>query len=367
METQYLNQTNFKQENNFHLLESKNNYSSKLLSIIFQLSLWFFMIYTLFHPDVFPILGIIYFIYLINEFNSNTCKFIFNKKSTNSIYNKLKEIFSIAPCIKLSCECFHYEKHLEERRTEKGEIVKEEVERKHTTYNTSEYFPYYSFRDTSGLFKIDLDSEIFRNKNYIQLHLDTIISFADAISYSDYQIYKNNFISVNRGRDQNIDFKEQFFIPNLSKVNLIKIKDTEPFYVNGFFFFLCVILTMGVPYELLLDNISIVGKFQIKKSISTRYNLNSVEFENMYGNSIPSIKLGENEFNFIPEDYGHFNENMDINLPTLEEIENAKVYESQVKYPVFDDGQEPAPINYEENPVDLPTEEEIKNFKKKNQ
>ena len=62
METQYLNQTNFKQENNFHLLESKNNYSSKLLSIIFQLSLWFFMIYTLFHPDVFPILGIIYFI-----------------------------------------------------------------------------------------------------------------------------------------------------------------------------------------------------------------------------------------------------------------------------------------------------------------
>ena len=40
----------------------------------------------------------------------------------------------------------------------------------------------------------------------------------------------------------------------------------------------------------------------------------------MYGNLIPSIKLGKDEFNFTPDDYGHIDENVEVNLPTLEEI-----------------------------------------------
>lgn len=369
METQPLTQPNYRQQNNFQIIKSKNNYSSKIFSIILQLFLWFFMIYTICNPNLLPILGVIYFIYLIVEFTSNTCKFVFNKKSTNSIYNKLRETFSMSPSIKLSCQCYHYEKKLEEIKDEKGRIFQQEIQTKHTTYNTSIFFPYYSFRDTSGLFKIDLDSDLFRNKNYIQLQLDTIIYFADAISYSDYQYFKNNFIYENRPKDQYFDFKEEFSIPNLSKINLIKIKQDEPFYVNGFIFFLCVIFTIGVPYELLLDNISIKGKFQIKKMISTRYNLNSIEYENMYGNSNPSIKLGENEFNFIPEEFGNYNQNMEVNLPTLEEIENAKVYENKVNYPVFDDEAAPSSsFNYEQSPNnDLPSEEEINRFRKKNE
>ena len=363
MEQQPFMQGNYRQENHFEIINNKNNLSSKSLLILCQLFLWLFILLTLVYKSLVPFLGLSYIIYIITQLGSNTSSFLLNKKSTNSIYNKLKEVFSSAPTIKLSCTCYHFERHLEDRRDKNGNIITEEVERKVTTYNGSEYFPYYSFRDISGLFRIDLNSDIFKNKNYIQLNLDTIISFADTISYSDYQAFKNNYIYQNRQRDDKMDFHEDFCIPNLSTINLIKIKyDEEPFYVNFLIFLLCVILTMGIPYQLLLDNISIVGKFQIKKIISTRYNLNSVEYNNMYGQSIPSIKLGKNEFNFIPEDYGNVDQNMEVNLPTLEEIEKAKVYENKIQYPIFDDGSDAAPISNFQN--DLPTEEELYKHKK---
>ena len=351
---------NFKQENNFQVNNNQNNIAKKFLPITFQLFLWFFAIFTISNKGAFPILIIIYFFYLIIEFTSNTSFFLLNKKSTNSIYYKLKEFFSTAPVVKISCECFHIEKQLVESKDENGKKITQYIDRKVVTYNGSEYFPYYSFRDTSGLFKIDLNSDIFKNKTYIKLNLEKVISFADAISFSDYQNFKNNFIYQNSHRDEKMDFHEDFSIPNLSKTNLIKIRDNEPFYVNFLFFFLCVILTMGIPYELLLDQISIEGKFQIKKMISTRYNLNSIEYDNIYGMSIPAIKLGINEFNFIPEEYGHIDQNMEINLPTLEEIENAKIYQSKVNYPIFDEGPGPIP----NDPNDLPTQEELYKFKK---
>ena len=56
---------------------------------------------------------------------------------------------------------------------------------------------------------------------------------------------------------------------------------------------------------------------------------------------------------------------MEVNLPTLEEIEKAKAYENSIQYPIFDDGNEPAPSPDFSN--DLPTEEELYKNKKKNE
>ena len=114
---------------------------------------------------------------------------------------------------------------------------------------------------------------------------------------------------------------------------------------------------MALPYEIMLNNISIEGKYQIKKIISTRYNLNGNQYDDMYRNLIPSIKLGKNIYNFNSEDYGYYNQDADINLPSLEEIENAKQYEEEIKKPIFDD--------HSNDDLDLPTEEEI-NFLNKN-
>ena len=374
MEQQPFIQQNYKQQNNFQLLNNQNNSFVKTLHIILQVLLWLMILFTLVNKDLFPLLIVMYIIYLIIELTSHTSRFLLNKSSTNFIYNKLKEIFSSAPTFKLSCECYHYERGIEERKDNKGHIIKVEVTNRITTYRCSEFFPYYSFRDISGLFKIDLNSDVLRNKNYIKLDIDTKIGFADTISCSDYEAFKAHFMNANRYKDEKMDFKEEINIPNLSRTNLIKIKDEEPFYANFLIFLICVIFTMGVPFEIMFVNISIDGKFQIHKIVSTRYNLNDMNYNNMYGNLIPSIKLGNNEFNFTPEDYGYIDKNVEVNLPTLEEIENAKKYENQIKYPVFDDnnnfnnninnnltGEPPAPI-YEN---DLPTEEEVYGYNKR--
>ena len=356
MEQQPLFHPNYAQENQFSLKEKKNTISSHIILIICQILVWGFLIYTLIYHDFYPILIIAYILYIIIELCSHTSFFLLNKKSTNSIYNKLKELFSSPPVLQLSVSCYHYEKRLEQKKNKEGQNVEVEVQERIETYKERREFPFYSFRDISGLFKVDLDNEIYRNKTYIKLTLDTVISFADSISYYDYQIFKNNFIDGNKLRDENIDFHENFYISNLSRNNLIRIKDEEPFYVNYFFFFLCTIFTMALPYEIMLDNISIEGKYQIKKIISTRYNLNTYEYDGMYGYSIPSIKLGSDTYNFTSDDYGYFDQNAEINLPTLDEIENAKQYEEQIKKPIFDDHSLDETNN---NNLDLPTQEEI--------
>ena len=235
-----------------------------------------------------------------------------------------------------------------------GKIFEEEITEKVETYRERKDFPFYSFRDISGLFKIDLDNEIYRNKTYIKLTLDTVISFADSISYYDYQTFKNNFINENRIKDQKYEIKENFYIANLSKNNLIRIKDEEPFYANFFFFFLSTIFTVALPYEIMLDNISLDGIYQIKKIISTRYNLNSYEYDGMYAHTVPSIKCGNNTYKFTSDDYGYHDANAYVNLPTMEEIENAKKYEEEIKIPIFNDH------NVEDsNNLDLPSQEEV--------
>ena len=360
MEQQPLYQSNFRQENQFSLKNRKNFISSNLLLIIAQIIVWGFLIYTFIEHDFYPAFMFAYVIYLIIGFCSYTSRFLLNKKSANSIYSKLKEIFISNPVLQLSISCYHYETRYETKRNREGQVYDEEITEKVETYRERKDFPYYSFRDISGLFKIDLDNEIFRNKTYIKLTLDTVISFADSISYYDYQIFKNHFIDENKNKDAKFDFKENFYISNLSKNNLIRIKDEEPFYVNFFFFFLCTIFTFALPYEIMLDIISLDGIYQIKKIISTRYNLNSYEYDGMYANSVPAIKLGNNTFNFTSEDYGYHDQNAYVNLPTMEEIERAKQYEEEIKRPIYNDHSMDENNNY-----DYPSKEDLERQSKK--
>ena len=361
METQPLYQQNYMQENQFQLKNSGSSSPTNIALIITQILIWIVLIYTIFNPDFYPLLIFSYLLYVILELCSPTSLFLLNKKSTNSLYNKLKEIFISPPALELNISCYHMEKRTEKTTTKDGKEIKREIEERKETYRERRNFGYYSFRDVSGLFRIDLDNEVFRNKIYIKLTLDTMISFADAISYYDYQNFKNNFIFENQRKDDKMDFGENFYISNLSKNNLITIKNEEPYYVNFFCFLICTLLTMALPYEIMLNNISIEGKYQIKKLISTRYNLNSFEFDGMYGNSIPAIKLGNNTYNFNTNDYGYYDQNAEINLPTEEEIENAKKYEENIKTPIYDDHLFDGNNNAGYPDLDLPTQEEVNN------
>ena len=62
-------QETYKQENNFQIGNNKDNNTKKILSISFQIFLWFFIIFSIFNNGTFPIFVVIYFLYLIIEFH----------------------------------------------------------------------------------------------------------------------------------------------------------------------------------------------------------------------------------------------------------------------------------------------------------
>ena len=185
---------------------------SNIILITTQICVWLFIISAFINPNYSSIAIFTYFLYVIIELCSHTSRFLLKKKTTNSIYNKLKELFISSPVLQLSVSCYHLEKRIQENRTVDNITVQNEITERVETYKERRDFPYYSFRDISGLFEFDLNNDNFKNKTYIKLTLDSMISFADSISYYDYQIFKNNFINENIQKDINIDFKEKFYI-----------------------------------------------------------------------------------------------------------------------------------------------------------
>ena len=106
---------------------------------------------------------IIYVVYLIIEFCSTTCSYLTHKSSNEAIYDRMQRIFSTHPDIVFHCECFHYEF----RRNRDGRNYKERI----TTYREDYSLPYYSSRDVSGLFLLNCNKDVVKNKSFIQLEL----------------------------------------------------------------------------------------------------------------------------------------------------------------------------------------------------
>ena len=131
---------------------------------------------------IYVLFVIIYVVYLIIEFCSTTCNYLMNKSSNEALYDRMQRIFSTHPEIIFHCECYHFIY----RRTQDGKHYKERI----TTYREDYSMPYYSSRDISGLFLLNCDRELVKNKSFIQLELLKEINFADNISYIILYIYK---------------------------------------------------------------------------------------------------------------------------------------------------------------------------------
>ena len=325
METTPLTANSANQTNNFYL-SYRSTTCTKILAKIYQLFLWNALIRTLLDNSKSRIFIIFYFLYLIIEFTSKNSSYLYNKKSISELYDRLKFIFKTQPTLNISCKCYHYENSLVEEEDENGNKKLVNQRKKFTTYSGSQNFPYYSSRDISGLFFFDTNDEIFKNKVYLKLNISTEVRFNDPVSFSDYQIFKSNFLIQNKCRDQQMDYKENFYVPNLKKNNLISLRDEEPGYINFFVFLLFVLIGMGEVFQSYLDYLSVEGNYKIKKIVSTRYDLNSEKCSRIYINDNPAIKFGDKEFNFQKEDYCYKDNNAIVNYPTLEEIETASKY-----------------------------------------
>jgi hypothetical protein len=167
-------------------------------------------------------------------------------------------------------------------------------------------------------------------KTYIKLKLGEEINFADAISYMDYKIERENFDARNRDRDEFYDSHESRSIPGIIHHNLVKIGKKDPCSVNYFFFFLSTLLTFAEFYKAYVNSFCITQKYKIRKIISTRYDLNQPAFEEKYRAFNPSINLIIQTYTYENKDFNYLNDTYSVNLPTEEELEKAKEFQGQV-------------------------------------
>lgn len=280
------------------------------------------------------IFGFFYIIYLIANFCSSTCKYLSNKKTGLNMYNKMGQIFQTAPHIKFTCECYHMEKRREKSTDAQGKVTYSEHEVRVVSHRDSMLVPYYSFRDVSGLFLLDCDKAIVNRKAYIQLKLEEEINFADPVSIYDYNYYKDYFWRMNRFRDIYMDFRETREIPGLIHHNLIKLSDNEPGTVNVCLFILLTFIPFVEFYKIYVNSFCVYQKFRIRKLVSTRYDLNAPQITEQYNYNYnqlqPQLNLVSQSYSYDANQYYNVNAQVEVDLPTEEEIQAAEQYRNQV-------------------------------------
>ena len=276
--------------------------------------------------EIFGALGFFYIVYLVLEFCSTTSRYLCNKSTDQGMYEQMGRNFQTPPEIRFHCECYHYETRHHTRTNKDGKTEHYTTTEKIVTYTEVYSLPYYSERDVSGLFYLNCDRAYIEQKAYIKLELQEEINFADAISYYDYERAKAFFWRKNRFRDAQFSFWETRIIPGMKHHNLVKMVAVEPCIVNYFFFFIFTILTIGEIYSILFQRYCVYQKFKVRKLVSTRYDLNLP----VYQGFVPQLNLIVNQYSYEPNYYNYVNQSYDLQLPTKEELEQAKQYQDKV-------------------------------------
>ena len=278
----------------------------------------------------------IYPVYLILEFCSPTFRYLIHKRTNEGIKQKLGNLFRKEPHIEFHAECYHYEtRHIYEK-DKNGNLIHRTENVRVVTYRDNKIFNYYSSRDISGLLNLKCDKAQIKRKCYIKLELEEQIDFADSITIADYEREKERFQESNRHRDVHMSYTETRTVPGITHHNLIKFGEYDPCTVHYFWYVFFSIFTLGQLYKWHISSLCIYQNYTIRKIISTRNNLNTEECDFKYGAFDPQINLITLKINYEHEFFNYLNTSSNVDLPTEEELQNAKKYESKVpKYELY--------------------------------
>ena len=274
--------------------------------------------------------SILYFFYVAFQFCSPTFHYLIHKRSDVRLYDKMKKLFNTPPKIEFVCECYHYETRTYTTYDSKGNSSTRTETVRVVTRVAKKYFNYYSSRDVSGLFKLNYDESAITNKFYVKLELLTDFSFADAITYSDYQREKDEFCDQNRHYDVYMDFFQNNIIEGLTSYNLINITENNPCGMSVFWYIFFSLIGIVQIYKIYINSKCIYKSFTIRKIISSRYSLTTEECDIKYKKVDPVISFEEEKIKFPTNEIGYISSDFEQKLPTQEEIEFAQKYNDKV-------------------------------------
>ena len=302
--------------------------SYKSICWFIQILTWVFLILlflSVFRPDLIQdkdnaflyVFLSIYILYCYLEFRSDTLRYIKNKGSCQLINQNMGIYFRTYPQINFYCECYHYRHVFFRPGTSREKVV---------THSENYTLPYYSERDVSGLFYLDIGRAKVNSKQYIQLELIEEINFADAISYMDYEYQKDMFWRRNRFRDSLFDFTESRIIPGMINNTLVRLTPSEPCCINTCIYIFFTIIPFCEFYKLYFDSFCIYQSFRIRKLVSTRYDLN----QPIYQSFIPQLNLISQQYVYNPEDYNFLNNQYKVEVPTAKQLKKATKYKDKI-------------------------------------
>jgi hypothetical protein len=219
---------------------------------------------------------IFYIAYIINALCSPTFSYLLHKHKANTIHDYMKTLFATAPIIRFHVECYHYETRYETYKDANGNTQTRSSQVKITTYTGHENFYYYSWRDISGVFLLDVAKFLNKNfqKAYIKLKLNLDINYADDGTFSDYTMQKFIFHARNRWRDVHMHTWETTDLPGMNKYNMVRVSDNKAPFVNACLYILFTLFPFIELYKIYVNLYCENQTYTLKKVVSSRTNLN---------------------------------------------------------------------------------------------
>jgi len=152
-------------------------------------------------------------------------------------------------------------------------------------------FNFNSFKDISGLFKIEKNI----NKYYMKLELFLKVEFADDTSKYDYSQRREEIQKQDSLRDAHYSLTEAWSLDGFTQYNLINLGKGEPFLFNllGFYIF-TIFIPLFEFYKLYCGIFCIEMTYDLKKIVSTRNNLSEEENKKRYESEAPKLCMDGN-------------------------------------------------------------------------
>lgn len=273
-------------------------------------------------------------IYYCETFICSYCSSLSNITTAAKSYEDIDKMFKSSPLITMNIHCFHYARR---RRYGAGRRRGMRSSERVITHRSSEEFPYQSWRDISGEFRLETSSAAKNDAvSYVLLDLALEVQFASDGTAEDYSRSKLDFVSRNR-YDRYQSYFQRNDIPGFRERFLIQVTDNGPCCFGRGFFIFFGLLTFNAFYSTYVDCCCHRQKFTIKKAISTRQDLNAPKVQDQYAYYDPRMIMNNQMVVFNPAQgpqvYG-------LNQPGAQQYMNMQAVQPQVLFAPVVRGEE---------------------------
>ena len=243
-------------------------------------------------------------------------KYLNNKSTNDAIIETVKSHFTKAPVITLTTKSYHI-------------VSSGNDKQRRNTHEENVDFKYYSWKDVSGTFHLDLPNT---NKKpmYLLLRVKNDINFADSITVDDYMRIKKDLYARNANKDENIEETEERTYEGYKEYTLVKLGEDDSCFFNKCVLVFMLMCSLGVVFCWKFEKRIVKQAFVVKKLVSTRYNLLEGENYMKYSQVKPMVAVNSNVYECDEQVTGCVIDANKMAPPSAEELEKAKMYEKEV-------------------------------------